>query len=84
MPDGTPNVWMGLEQGFSKIGRVYGPDLMMGICEKTSNAINESNKFSHYLYGSTPEVINLLKSNLIKKFPANKNCWQLCSSISSY
>ena len=72
VPDGTPNVWMGLEQGFSKIGRVYGPDLMMGICEKTSNAINESNKFSHYLYGSTPEVINLLKSNLIKRFPQIK------------
>ena len=34
VPDGTPNVWMGLEQGFSKIGRVYGPDLMIGILEK--------------------------------------------------
>ena len=67
--DGMPNVWMGLEQGFANVGRVYGPDLMLEICEKTSNAINPNKNLSHYLYGSTPEVLKKIKYNLEKKFP---------------
>lgn len=67
--DGMPNVWIGLEQGFSKVGRVYGPDLMLEICEKTSNAINPNKNLTHYLYGSTPEVLKKIKFNLEKKFP---------------
>ena len=78
VPDGTPNVWMGLEQGFSKIGRVYGPDLMIGVLEKTSYAVNENKKFSHYLYGSTPEVMDSLKNNLTNKFPELKIVGSFC------
>jgi len=83
VPDGTPNVWMGLEQGFSKIGRVYGPDLMLGIFEKTSNAINVNKKFSHYLYGSTPDVMMSLKNNLVKKFPELKIVGSFCPPFRS-
>ena len=32
-PDGMPMVWMGWAQGFRAMGRVYGPDLMLRICE---------------------------------------------------
>jgi len=35
VPDGMPTVWMGREQGFTKMGRVYGPDLMLEVFEKT-------------------------------------------------
>ncbi len=34
VPDGMPTVWMGREQGFTKMGRVYGPDLMLKVFEK--------------------------------------------------
>ncbi|MEE9368093.1 MAG: WecB/TagA/CpsF family glycosyltransferase [Pontiella sp.] len=40
VPDGMPTVWMGREQGFVHMGRVYGPDLMLNIFEKTS-ALNQ-------------------------------------------
>src|SRR5216683_8267405 len=32
-PDGMPMVWMGRMQGFGQMGRVYGPDLMLRVCE---------------------------------------------------
>src|SRR5205823_5340780 len=32
-PDGMPMVWMGRLQGHRSIHRVYGPDLMLNICE---------------------------------------------------
>lgn len=36
VPDGMPTVWMGHEQGFVKMGRVYGPDLMLEVCKQTA------------------------------------------------
>src|ERR1043165_5481263 len=32
-PDGMPMVWMGKLQGHRSIRRVYGPDLMLNICQ---------------------------------------------------
>src|SRR5438132_12250009 len=32
-PDGMPMVWMGKLQGHPTIQRVYGPDLMLNLCE---------------------------------------------------
>ena len=32
-PDGMPMVWMGRWQGFRDMARVYGPDLMLRVCE---------------------------------------------------
>ena len=40
VPDGMPTVWMGREYGFVKMGRVYGPDLMLAVCKKTA-ALNQ-------------------------------------------
>jgi len=40
VPDGMPLVWMGQEYGFVKMGRVYGPDLMLAVCEQTP-ALNQ-------------------------------------------
>ncbi len=36
VPDGMPTVWMGREQGFVHMGRVYGPDLMLQLMAATS------------------------------------------------
>src|ERR1700704_2196397 len=32
-PDGMPMVWMGRLQGHPTIRRVYGPDLLMNLCD---------------------------------------------------
>lgn len=40
VPDGMPTVWMGREYGFVKMSRVYGPDLMLAVCEATA-ALNQ-------------------------------------------
>src|SRR6516162_9369871 len=45
-PDGMPMVWMGRLQGFRQMGRVYGPDLMLRVCEASV-----PRGLSHFLYG---------------------------------
>ncbi len=89
VPDGMPTVWLGHEQGFVHMGRVYGPDLMLALCaatscvddgqvmadkrssptRKSSNPATAKMKLTHFLYGSTPEVLGKLKANLEKRFP---------------
>ena len=32
-PDGIPTVWVGRLQGFRTMDRVYGPDLMLAVCQ---------------------------------------------------
>lgn len=65
VPDGMPTVWMGREYGFVRMGRVYGPDLMLRLCEATAN----DKPLTHFLYGATKETISGLKGNLERKFP---------------
>src|SRR6266568_230650 len=50
-PDGVPTVWMGRWQGFHEMGRVYGPDLMLKVCE-----LSVERGFKHFLYGGGPGV----------------------------
>ena len=68
MPDGMPTVWMGREQGFVKMGRVYGPDLMLKMFEATS-AQGAHPTFTHFLYGATKEMLDRMKHNLEERFP---------------
>jgi len=83
VPDGMPIVWVGKEQGFKNMDRVYGPDLMLAVCEKTA-AFNQKSEelnsdfrfpisakkcFTHFLYGATEEVLEKLKANLEERFP---------------
>lgn len=44
VPDGMPTVWMGYEYGFMKMSRVYGPDLMLAVCEATATLDMQSVK----------------------------------------
>lgn len=63
-PDGMPLVWA--LRSFGKKGqqRVYGPDLMLALCEQ---AAKEGHKI--FLYGGRDEVLGILQRNLIAKFP---------------
>jgi N-acetylglucosaminyldiphosphoundecaprenol N-acetyl-beta-D-mannosaminyltransferase len=63
VPDGMPTVWMGRHRGFQKMSRVYGPDLMLNVCRASVDTALER-PLSHFLYGSTPEVLAKLKTNL--------------------
>ena len=66
-PDGMPMVWMGKLQGHHSIRRVYGPDLMLNLCE---HSVAEG--LSHFLYGGVPGVAEELKRKLEARFPGLK------------
>lgn len=64
-PDGAPIAWMLRKLGFPNQQRINGPDLMWRYCEEAA-----ARRESIYLYGGTPESLNLLKSRLKTTFPA--------------
>ena len=63
-PDGMPMVWMGRMQGHDSIRRVYGPDLMLNLCQHSSAA-----GFRHFLFGGKEGVADALSANLQARFP---------------
>ncbi len=63
-PDGMPMVWLGQLSGFNTIRRVYGPDLMLNLCEHSSAA-----GLRHFFYGGDPGVADELKRTLENRFP---------------
>jgi N-acetylglucosaminyldiphosphoundecaprenol N-acetyl-beta-D-mannosaminyltransferase len=66
-PDGMPMVWMGRIQGFRDMSRVYGPDLMLRLCE-----LSQAPGFTHFLYGGAAGVAQDLKRRLEERFPGLK------------
>jgi len=66
-PDGMPMVWMGKLQGQPSIERVYGPDLMLNICEHS-----RADGFTHFFYGGHGGVARELERNLVTRFPGLK------------
>jgi N-acetylglucosaminyldiphosphoundecaprenol N-acetyl-beta-D-mannosaminyltransferase len=66
-PDGIPMVWVGRLRGFRDMRRVYGPDLMLLLCEFTKDK-----PFTHFLYGGADGVAQELKRRLEQKFPGIK------------
>ncbi len=66
-PDGMPMVWMGKLQRHPSIQRVYGPDLMLNICEHSVGR-----GYSHFLYGGHGGVANELKRKLEARFAGLK------------
>ena len=63
-PDGMPMVWMARWQGFGDVTRVYGPDLMLRVCQ-----LSVERGFTHFFYGGAPGVAEALKQRLESKFP---------------
>ncbi len=66
-PDGMPMVWMGRLRGSRQIGRVYGPDLMLALCDA-----GRSRGLTHFLYGGAPGVAQALKVRLEQRMPGLK------------
>jgi N-acetylglucosaminyldiphosphoundecaprenol N-acetyl-beta-D-mannosaminyltransferase len=66
-PDGMPMVWMGKLQGHPTIQRVYGPDLMLNLCQHSP-----AEGFTHYLFGGVPGIAEELRANLTARFPGLK------------
>jgi N-acetylglucosaminyldiphosphoundecaprenol N-acetyl-beta-D-mannosaminyltransferase len=66
-PDGMPMVWMGKLQGHRTIQRVYGPDLMLNLCQHSP-----AEGFTHFLYGGVPGVAEQLQDQLMARFPGLK------------
>ena len=59
-PDGMPLVWLGP----AGTERVYGPDLMLAVCDA-----GRSRGLRHYLYGGVPNVAAELAARLRVRFP---------------
>jgi N-acetylglucosaminyldiphosphoundecaprenol N-acetyl-beta-D-mannosaminyltransferase len=62
-PDGMAIVWLLRLAGYSHVSRVYGPDLMLEVCEQSL-----SYGWSHYFYGGVPGVAEELSSRLSNKY----------------
>ena len=63
-PDGMPTVWVGHWQGFLRMQRVYGPDLMLEVCR-----LSLQHGYTHFLYGGRPGVAARLQVLLQQRFP---------------
>ena len=65
LSDGMPLVWIARRLGLAHMrDRVYGPDLMVATIDR-----GRAQGLRHYLYGSTPEVIAQLATNLREQYP---------------
>ena len=65
VPDGQPVRWaLNLLHHTRLTDRVYGPDLTLAVC-----AAAERRGLPIFLYGSTPEVLDALRRNLVQRFP---------------
>ena len=72
-PDGMPMVWMGRLQGQPSIRRVYGPDLVLNLCEHSRAA-----GFSHFFCGGKPGVAEDLAEALQERFPGLRVAGTFC------
>jgi N-acetylglucosaminyldiphosphoundecaprenol N-acetyl-beta-D-mannosaminyltransferase len=63
-PDGMPLVWLSRWKSRTPVSRVYGPDLMLALCEQS---IEQG--YSHYFYGGAQGVPELLAERLQQRFP---------------
>lgn len=69
-PDGMPLVWALRALGIAGQRRVYGPSLMLSVCEKA-----EAEGLGVGLYGGDREVLRRLKFSLRERFPRLRLCY---------
>ena len=63
-PDGMPMVWLGRSAGHAEMSRVYGPDLILRLCEDSCRE-----GFRHFFYGGANGAAAELITNLSARFP---------------
>lgn len=62
--DGMPIVWLQRRLGIPSAERVYGPDVLLALCEATANT-----GIRHYFWGGLPGVPAALTARLTARFP---------------
>ena len=62
-PDGMPLVWLSRLHGWRNTRRVYGPDLMLEVCERSL-----ATGYRHFFYGGHEGVPERLAERLQKRF----------------
>jgi N-acetylglucosaminyldiphosphoundecaprenol N-acetyl-beta-D-mannosaminyltransferase len=67
VPDGMPTVWMGHLQGLREMERVFGPDLMLAVANRSQRT-----GWSHFLCGGDDGVAEHLRDVLTRRFPSIK------------
>ncbi len=75
-PDGMAVVWILKMKGNKTVSRVYGPDLLLSLCE-----LSNKEGWKHYFYGSTNQVLNKLQTRLLKEYPEVNICGAYAPSI---
>jgi N-acetylglucosaminyldiphosphoundecaprenol N-acetyl-beta-D-mannosaminyltransferase len=63
-PDGMPVVWTLKKLGAAEVTRVYGPDLMLRVCDR-----GRDTGIKHFFYGGAPGVADELAAVLSARFP---------------
>lgn len=63
-PDGMPMVWAARRAGRTETERVYGPDLMLALCEKAA-----AEGWRSYFYGGKQGIPEQLADRLSQRFP---------------
>ncbi|MDQ6884420.1 MAG: WecB/TagA/CpsF family glycosyltransferase, partial [Candidatus Dormibacteraeota bacterium] len=66
-PDGMPLVWLLRMAGQRHVSRVYGPDLMLAVMERSPKA-----GYRHFFYGGGEGVADQLRDRLIRRFPGTR------------
>lgn len=64
-PDGAPVAWLERRLGAPSAERVGGPDLMPLVFD-----LGQAAGLRHFLYGSTPEVLDALERQLLSRYPS--------------
>src|SRR5215813_1892054 len=58
-PDGMPLVWLSRLMGLRHVERVYGPELMLAVCQRSAKR-----GYRQFFYGGAPGVAEQLASRL--------------------
>lgn len=64
-PDGMPLVWLSWLNGRAHVDRVYGPDLMLALCERSCER-----GYRHFFYGGNDGVAAQLRDRLVARYPS--------------
>jgi N-acetylglucosaminyldiphosphoundecaprenol N-acetyl-beta-D-mannosaminyltransferase len=68
-PDGMPLVWLGKLHGHAEMNRVYGPDLMLEIFQRS-----QTEPWRHFFLGGKPGVAEDLRIRMEERFPGVQIC----------
>jgi N-acetylglucosaminyldiphosphoundecaprenol N-acetyl-beta-D-mannosaminyltransferase len=64
VPDGMPLVWIARRLGYPLPDRVYGPDLMLSLCERSAQQ-----GYRNFFYGGSEDTLERLVARLSERFP---------------